>query len=303
MATKKKKKGILKTPFGYFGSKHKIALKILKYIPPHHAWVEAFCGSAALTMAKKPAPIEVINDINHDIVNLFEQLRNNSKKLCNLVALTPYARHELAKARHDKKPCSNLEKARRFLVSAMMSINGIFGSDKGGFSFSDSYARNGMEARVSRWRNLPERLQSIVERLRQVRIENSDARTLLKQFINRPATLIYLDPPYLGERTAGYDFDANNDKFHSELLNFACRAKCMVMISSYENSLYEKILKKKRWKKILIGTSTQGSNGTRMTRTEVLWMNKICCQALKQKRVPISLTKKEKEEKKLNPSR
>lgn len=301
---KKTKHKILKTPFGYFGSKHKVALKILKYLPPHHAWVEVFCGSAAITLAKKPAPIEVINDINHDVVNLFEQLRNNSKKLCDLVALTPYARHELATTRLNKNACSDLEKARRFLVSAMMSINGIFGHDKGGFSFSDSYARGGMEARVCRWHKLPERLQSIVERLRQVRIESVDARALLKQFLNRPATLVYLDPPYLGERTAGYDFDNNNDSFHAELLDLANKAKCMVMISSYENPLYEKMLTgKEKWKKILIGTSTQGSNGKRMERTEILWMNKACCDAAENNAVPISLTKKEKEENKLNPTR
>ena len=67
--------------FGYFGSKQRIAARFQDRLPPHNAWVELFCGSAARTLAKKPAPIEVINDINGDIVNFFRQLQANTSRL------------------------------------------------------------------------------------------------------------------------------------------------------------------------------------------------------------------------------
>lgn len=293
-----------KSPFGYFGSKHKIALPLIKYIPPHNAWVDAFCGSAAVTLAKAPAPVEIINDINGEIVNFFRQLRTNSSKLCQEIALTPYAREELFTARLYEKNLSSLERARRFLVSSMMAINGVFGDDEGGFSFSNSYARNGKEARVSRWYNLPSRLETIVERLRNIRIENVDARELIKKFLNRPATLLYLDPPYLTERTQGYEFDQNSEEFHAQLLELACNAKCMVMISSYRSSLYDSMLTSKHgWKQIEIATHTQGSNGKRMSRTEILWLNKFCIESDRTKSIPITLTKKEINMGKINPVR
>ena len=185
-----------KPAFSYFGSKHRLALPILKYLPPHNAWVDAFCGSAALTLAKSPAPIEIINDINGEIINFFEQLRNRPKKIYSMLDFTPYAREELKKARENGGRISQIERARQFIVSSMMSINGMFGDHRGGFSYSNSYARSGMEARVSRWNNMPLRLQFVVDRLKNVRIENKDARTLVKAFIKRPATLMYLDPPY-----------------------------------------------------------------------------------------------------------
>ena len=47
----------MKPAFGYYGAKVRIASQIINSLPPHNAWVEAFCGSAALTLAKKPAPI------------------------------------------------------------------------------------------------------------------------------------------------------------------------------------------------------------------------------------------------------
>src|SRR5712692_11538601 len=82
----------LTAPFGYHGAKQRIASQIVAKLPPHNAWVEAFCGSAALTLAKRPAQIEVINDINGEVVNFFHQLRNNSSRLSQALRLTPYAR-------------------------------------------------------------------------------------------------------------------------------------------------------------------------------------------------------------------
>ena len=81
-----------------------------------------------------------------------------------------------------------------------MTINGVNGSQNSGFSFSQSYTRGDKEARVNRWYNLPERLAKVVERLRGVRIENRDACKIVEMFQDRPATLVYLDPPYFVKR-------------------------------------------------------------------------------------------------------
>lgn len=299
---KKEKK--ISPPFGYFGSKNKIALQICSNLPPHNCWVEAFCGSASLTLRKSPAPIEVINDIDKEIINLFEQLRDNTEELCKAITLTPYAEQELTEARRVKYKLTNLERARRFLVQSMMAINGVFGEERGGFSYSDSYSRNGHDARVNRWNNLPNRLQQVVERLKSVRIEHKDARKIIERFLYRPATLVYLDPPYFVERTNGYNKDANDKIFHTELLKLANKAKCMVFISGYENNLYNEMLsEKKGWGKKIIKTITKDSTGQSHKRTEIVWMNKYFQDALRLKKVPITLTKKEIKLNKINPKR
>ncbi|MEM9299576.1 MAG: DNA adenine methylase [Bacteroidota bacterium] len=301
---KKLKYKKVNAPFGYFGSKNKIGLQLCKNLPPHNCWVEAFCGSAALTLAKPPAQMEIINDLDHEIINFFTQLRDNTDELCRLVALTPYAAQELLNARINKGECSDLERARRFLVQAMMAINGAFGSDKGGFSCSQSYSRNGREARVNRWYNLPERLMDVVERLRDVRVENRDALTILEKFKNRPATLMYLDPPYLTKRVNGYKKDAKDETFHSKMLELANESKCMLFISGYDTELYNSFLTPKRgWLKQKIATSTKDSNGNSHPRTEVLWLNKHFQKAQKTSKVPIKLTDKERKENKINPER
>lgn len=293
----------VKAPFGYYGAKLRIAKKILQLIPPHNAWVEGFCGSAAITLAKKPSPIEVINDADGRIVNLFEQLRTNAKALCESIALTPYAREEFELAKRDTDGLEPLERARRFLVATMMTVNGTHAGGAG-FSYAQSYAREGREARVNRWYNLPARLEGVVERLRGIRVENRDACDLVDMFSDRPATLIYLDPPYFVKRRHEYTIDANDMEFHSRLLEACRKARCMLLISAYENSLYKRLLRKKDgWERKLIETHTRDTEGRDFARTEVLWMNSRFVRANKAGKVPILLRKKEKRDNKINPPR
>ena len=291
-------------PFAYYGAKQRLANRIVAELPPHNAWVEAFCGSAALTLAKPAAPIEVINDLNGHITNLFRQLRDNSDALCRAVTLTPYAAQEFEESRKGSSKLTRLEKARRFLVRTMMTVNGTVDGTRTGFSFSQSYSREGREARVNRWFNLPERLASIVDRLRRVRIEQRDARDIVRMFSDRPATLVYLDPPYFTKREHGYVIDANDREFHKDLLEICIKAKCMILLSGYNNKLYKDMLiTESGWSKKIIKTHTRDTSGTDYARTEVLWMNKQFVHANELGRVPIRLSKKESIENKVNPSR
>jgi DNA adenine methylase len=299
-----RKIGAARAPFGYYGAKQRIARQIISTLPPHNAWVEAFCGSAALTLAKTPAPIEVINDLDGQIVNVFRQLRNNSKALCRAVALTPYALEEFEMARAQGGNIEPLEKARRFLVATMMTVNGTVDGTGAGFSFSQAYSRENREARVNRWYNLPQRLEHVVERLRNVRVEKRDARELLGMFADRPATLVYLDPPYFVKREHGYAIDANDREFHVELLEICVKAKCMLLVSGYETDLYRTMLKRRDgWKKVEIETHTRDTSGRDYAKTEVLWMNGQFVKAQSTGKVPIRLSRKENADNKINPQR
>ena len=294
----------LNSPFSYFGSKSRISLKVVQYFPPYYAWVEAFCGSASITFAKEPAQIEIINDIDDQIVNFFEQLRNNKEALLESINFTPYASAEFYLSQIDESGLSPLEKARRFVVRAMMTINGAYGKSKAGFSYSQSYSRNSVEARVNRWNNLPERLIPIAERLKNVRIEKRDARALLNMFINRPATLVYLDPPYLTKRCHEYNHDVNYEEFHKELLEICNKAKCMIVLSGYQSELYDSMLSEKDgWVKSTLKTTTRGTNGEDNKRQEVIWQNKSTIKAIRNGNVPIKLSAFESKNMKFNPER
>lgn len=293
-----------KPAFGYYGAKQRISSSIIKMLPPHNAWVEVFCGSAAITLAKIPVQIEVINDLDSNIVNLFRQLRENKIKLIDAIQLTPYSRKEFINSRIIKIDDSDLERARKFLINSMMTVNSVVGSNSSGFSYSMSYSRNNMEARVSRWANLPERIEKAVNRLRTIRIENKDAREIVKLFSNRPATLMYLDPPYFIKRKHGYCIDARDKEFHEELLELCCRSRAMMIVSNYDNKLYRDYLNRNTgWVRKIIKTTTRDTTGKDFERKEILWMNQSFVKAKKTNKVPIRLSAKERKNKKINPSR
>jgi DNA adenine methylase len=290
--------------FGYFGSKLRLAAQLCPQLPPHNSWVELFCGSAAMTLAKKAAEIEVINDVNNNIINFYKQLRDDGVKLRELIRLTPYAREELILSRKTDKTDSDLERARKFFVTAMMAINGVFGTSPGGFSFSNSYSRNGMEARVNRWHRMNEYLEDVTKRLSSVRIENLDALKLFEEFSDRPATLVYFDPPYLADRTHGYDHEGNSVEFHEKLLTAMVEAKCMIFVSGYENKLYDGYLTRGLgWDKRIVRATTKGNNGKSFERNEVIWFNAAYLKAVDTKRIAIHLSEKEKKDRKVNPKR
>ena len=48
-------------------------------------------------------------------------------------------------------------------------------------------------------------------------------------FAGRPATLVYLDPPYFVKRDHGYAIDANDRDFHNELLDICIKAEAQCL--------------------------------------------------------------------------
>ena len=294
----------LRGAFGYFGSKQRLAKAILKHMPPHNCWVELFGGALAVTMAKPPSMIEVVNDLDAHVVNAFRQIRDNGDELIELIELTPYARAELECARDIRDDDSDLERARKFLVHAMMSVNGVMAGKRGGFSISDTYTRGGREARVNRWHNYPRRLKAVMKRLLGVRIENKDGVKLLGEFSNKPATLVYIDPPYLGDRGVGYKIEAADQAFHEKLLEQALRCRCMIVISSYMSETYTRLLDTRGgWRRFRLNSETQNTNGDRLVRDEILWMNGPAERAWHDGHVAITLTGKEKKDSRVNPPR
>jgi len=66
---------------------------------------------------------------------------------------------------------------------------------------------------------------------------------------------VYLDPPYLGKKLykVGHDL-----KTHQRLVQLAGKAKCHIMISHYENPLYENLLDRLKWRKETFNTAYHG---------------------------------------------
>lgn len=253
----------MKNVLHYPGSKKRIASWIISHMPPHHSYLEPFFGGGAVLFEKKPSAIETVNDLDGDVVNFFRVLRNQKEELKEWLKYTPYAR-EVYREAFELHPQSEIEQAGYFAVRSMQShgfrTNGNCGWKK------DVHGREAAYA-LRNWNELPELIEEMAARLKEVQIENMPALELIRAF-NYSDVLIYADPPYvLSTRSRPqYKYEMTNQN-HVDLLLELCQSKAMVMISGYDCPLYEKYLS--GWRKEQIRARTQNN----AARIETLWMN------------------------------
>lgn len=264
----------------YFGGKWALAPWVIEHFPPHSMYVEAFGGGGSVLMRKKRAPIvEVYNDLDEQIVNLFRVLRDpeQAERLRHLCYLTPWSRLEF---KESYVPTDDpIEWARRVLFRAFAG----FGSSalvrsKTGFRSKDNAA--GLHA-ASAWANWPDCVPTFVERLRGVVIECRDAAEVIG-IHDSPETLIYADPPYVHEtrnpsragnkrwgktRDGDYTHEMTDDD-HRQLAVTLRNAQGYVLISGYACELYDDELFAD-WHRVRREHTANGGS----KREEVLWLN------------------------------
>lgn len=258
----------------YNGGKWRVADWILGHIPPHHCYVEPFGGAASVLMKKPPSAIEVYNDLDSSVVNLFRILRDPmlAHQLRRLVELTPYSRAEFELA---WQPSTDpLEEARRLIVRTAQSIGAKQRASRNGWRAA---ATHGSAASI--WMGWPSQIPGYVDRLRQVLIEQRPALDVLSQY-DSPGTLFYVDPPYM-LRTRKWDHRriyANEltDDDHAELLSCLQGLGGMVMLSGYASELYADTLS--GWKRFDVHARAQANRA----RIESLWINPAGVAAMRQ---------------------
>ncbi len=246
----------------YPGGKWRIADWIISFFPEHKVYLEPFFGSGAVFFKKAPSYIETINDLNGDIVNLFRVCREHPEEFAKAINLTPFSREEFNDC-YEINVDDPIEKARRTLVRYHQSF-GTCNSSKNSWRNVQTY---GGPRCATMWNNLPETIISCCERLKNAQIENTDALTLIQRY-NNADTLIYCDPPYLkGLRKKNMYAYEMSDGEHIELLRVLKNSKSKVILSGYDNELYNSELSD--WTTAEKKTTAQMG----LHRTEKIWMN------------------------------
>ncbi|MFV2944263.1 DNA adenine methylase [Pseudomonas japonica] len=274
----------------YHGGKFRLATWVIEHFPPHQLYVEPFGGAAGVLIQKPRAYGEVYNDLDGDIVNLFRVLQSADTRtaLTEQLILTPYARDEFALA---WTPAEDpVERARRTIIRAQMGF-GSAGASKGTTGFRIDCSRQYGTAQQL-WARYPDQLAAVGQRLAGVLIENRPAVEVMLGH-DTPSTLHYVDPPYLhdtrvrGAQSGRYYRHEMTNEQHAELLQTLGLLKGMVVLSGYPSELYADHLT--GWTQ----NSTQarisaGRGGS--TRTECLWLNPACMNALHRGGLPLEHT-------------
>lgn len=253
-------KAIIKYP----GSKWSLAKWIVSLFPEHHSYVEPFFGSGAVLFNKRRSNIETVNDLDGNVVNLFEWIRKDPERLAHEIYFTPYARQVYEDA-FSAVPESSFEKAVNFYIRLNMGHGFRTNGEKVGWK-NDVQGRERAYA-AREWCILPDRILQAAERLRGVQIECMDAVKLIQRF-NNPKVLIYCDPPYVLSTRHGkqYRCEMDNDQ-HEQLLDALMAHAGPVVLSGYDNNLYDDMLQ--GWHR----EETISYSQVCSKKKEILWMN------------------------------
>lgn len=268
----------------WHGGKWLLAPWIIDHFPGHRIYVEPFGGAASVLLRKSRSYAEVYNDLDDEVVNLFEVLRDEiaAKQLYSLLELTPYARTEFEKVWEiTEEP---VERARRLVARSFMGFGSNAHSDMGRGHKTTGFRASSMRSGSTPahdWRNYPEGLFALIDRLRGVIVERRPALQIMADH-DGAETLHYVDPPYLPETRSRrnprnpkhqYRHELTRED-HVELLD-ALRGLCgMVVLSGYPHALYDSALS--GWLRVEREALADGAR----KRVEVLWINPHCADRL-----------------------
>ena len=253
----------MKAVVKYPGSKWSIADWIISFFPEHHSYLEPFFGSGAVLFNKERSNIETVNDLDGNVVNLFEWIKKDPERLAREIYYTPYARQVYEEA-FRRTESNSLYKAVNFAVKCQMGY-GIRTNGKTGWK-NDIQGREKAYG-TKDWAELPDRIMKASERLRGVQIECKQAIDVIERY-DFENVLIYCDPPYMLETRSQKQYKNEMTKEdHQNLLEVLKKSKGHVVISGYDSKLYNDILR--GWNKQEIVCRTQSSKKSK----EVIWMN------------------------------
>jgi len=278
----------LRAPFQYFGGKGNMLAKLLPLLPSHKVYVEPFCGAASLFFAKQPSPVEVLNDLNEDVVNVFRVLQNKEthEELRFRLMHTPYARSEFVRAIEmlKQKDLTPVDRAWAFMVRQNMGFGGRGGASAGDWGrvfLSDQ----GCARTCNWWLMRLSMLDAWRWRLMTVQIDCRDALEVIRYW-DLPDTLFYVDPPYVNDTRKtlnAYAHEMSADQ-HKELVELLLGIKGKVVVSGYEHPLYSPF-GQAGWKVHKFHTACHaagrirqnglqgdGSALAKVPRTEVVWV-------------------------------
>jgi DNA adenine methylase len=233
--------------------------------------LRSFRGTAAVLINRPPAQVETYNDLDGEVVNFFQCLRDRGDDLVRLIGLTPFSRAELVRALAPSTGITNLERARRFFVRARQTRTGLAQtSSEGRWAHCVLTSRAEMAGAVSRWLGSVEGLPEIVQRLQRVQIENAPAHEIILRY-DSPETLFYCDPPYPHEargdsKAYGYEM---TDAQHERLARVLHTVRGAVALSGYRCALMDRLYTD--WH--LVDADTRLCNSSKGERTESLWTN------------------------------
>lgn len=179
----------------WMGGKRRLAKHILPIFPEHTCYVEPFAGGGALFfMRDEPAKVEVLNDFNGELVNLYRVVQHHLEEFVKQFKWALISR-QMFQWEKTKRPetLTDIQRAARFYYLQKQAFGGKVDGQTFGVATTTAPKLNLLR--------IEEELSAAHLRLSRVYVENLHWADCIARY-DRPHSLFYLDPPYW--ETAGY---------------------------------------------------------------------------------------------------
>lgn len=209
----------------WIGGKRRLASRIIPLFPDHTCYVEPFCGAAALFFLKEPSEVEVLNDINGDLVNMYRVVRHHLEEFTRQFKWALSSR-QIFKWLADTPPetLTDIQRAAKFYF---LQRNGF-----GGKVESRTFGTATTCAPKLNLLRIEEELSQAHLRLSSTFIEHLEWHKCIERY-DRPHTLFYCDPPYWGTEGYGVDFGLEQYVRMAELAR-SIKGKMVISVNDIE---------------------------------------------------------------------
>lgn len=189
---------MIKPPIARMGGKSKLRKKIIEMIPEHICYVEPFFGAGWVYFGKNHSQVEVINDIDKELMNLFKMLKYHAEEVERLLIFEVSGRDIFYDYKNRNiNELTEIQRAVRFIYIISQSF-----SSKGGVYGYGTTVKPSPQIFNTKG------LKKIKERLRNTYIENLSFEKIFQKY-DRPYTFFFCDPPY-------YETDGYENKFEKD---------------------------------------------------------------------------------------
>lgn len=172
----------------WLGGKYRLAKTIIPLIPAHRCYIEPFAGAAWVLFRKEPSKVEVLNDINGDIVNLYRCVKHHHPEIIRQMSYMLPSRAEFERLKRlDATSMTDIERAVRFLYCHRLSFGGKIIEQTMPVRSSSPIRLNASK--------IAKELEDSYKRLQGVLIENLNYSDLIRRY-DKEGSFFYIDPPY-----------------------------------------------------------------------------------------------------------
>ena len=181
---------MMKPPINRMGGKSRLRKEIINMIPGHICYVEPFFGAGWVFFGKDTSEVEVINDKDQELINLFRVIKEHPGELERILQYEFVARDKFDFYKNvEIEYLTDIQRAVRYL-----------------YIISNSFASRGVSFGYGALKKPSQKIFEddftiLRDRLKNTYVENKDAMDIIERY-DRENTFFFCDPPYY--ETSGY---------------------------------------------------------------------------------------------------